>query len=306
MEAYKKTPENNLASEPAPEEKLDEILSDPDFAFIRAHNQNMERIDNAETAVEALAIARELISVRAERTFQFTLLRAVEGVETLSVNVEAVQRIIDSIKENQEQIGEGGDAYVVVDKNELREFPPEICYKFAKAEATPRGRNTMQAEAEIHGDFYAASLEVSELGIGVPLPMYTTEVGKDKVLAMEKLPAKSVDDILRGMGTLRDWFNVDEFCDRFEKFLIEMHKRGLYHRDMHVGNIMLSQAAEMPEDGVWGYMIDFGLSSHGVEGMDPYKKEVAGTRFTYNDDNGIVSEVRQKLHSYKRRNTKEI
>jgi len=306
MEAFKSPAEKGKNSEAEAEEKLDEILSDADFAFIGAHPKNMDRIDNAETAVEALAIARELISARAERTFTFTLSKAVEGVEAISVNVEGVKRIIESIKENQQKIGEGGDAYVVIDKNELKEFPPEICYKFAKKEETPRGRNSMSGEADIHGDFYTASLEVPELGIGVPSPLYSTEVGKDKILAMEKLPAKSVDDILRGMGTLRNWFDVDEFCDRLSAFLTQMHERGLYHRDMHVGNVMINQSAEMPEDGNWGYVIDFGLSSHGIEGMDPYKKEVAGTRFTYNDDHGIVEEVRQKLHGYQARNNKGV
>tara|TARA_B100000508_G_scaffold137106_1_gene130998 strand:+ start:84 stop:998 length:915 start_codon:yes stop_codon:yes gene_type:complete len=284
------------------ERELEAILDDPEYDFIEAHPKNIEAINAAETAVEALAIAKGLILKRLERTFKFDLLREVEGVEVGEVNVEGILKTLESIKANQQKIGEGGDAFVVVDKSEIKNLPPEVCYKFAKDEETPRGRNTLSMEASIHTDFYYASLEVPEHGIGVPIPMYATEVGKDKLLAMEKLPARSIDDILRGMGRLPDWFDVDDFCDQLSEFLTAMHDRGLYHRDMHIGNIMISQSEELPEDGKQGYVIDFGLSAHGVAGLDPYKKEVAGTRFTYTEDHVIIDEVRRLLNGFRDRN----
>lgn len=286
------------------EKKLEEILEDPDNAFLTEHKMNLDRIEDAETAVEALRIAEELILKRLERTFEFRLLKPVEGMAVGPVNFEGIKRTIDSIKSHQELIGEGGDAFVVVDKNEIREFPPEICYKFAKAEQTPRGRNPMSYEAEIHGDFYEAAKEISNM-IGVPMPFYSTELGHDKIIAMEKLPAKSVDDVLRGMGGLPDWFDVDMFCDELKHVFDELHRRGLYHRDMHVGNLMITQSATPPEDGKWGYIIDFGLSGYGSENMDPYRKELAGQVFTYANDYDIIESVRRGLNDYRNRKERE-
>lgn len=305
MKSFESAPAVKIPEHEA-EAELEAILEAEENAFLSAHPQNIQRIENAASAQEAVLIAKELINRRMEQTFQFKLLKEVEGVEAISASAQGVRKIIESIKANQEKIGEGGDAFVVVDKNEIKEFPPEICYKFAKEEQTPRGRNSMTGEAEIHGSFYRASTDLLNSKIGVPMPMYTTEMGKDKVLAMEKLPAKSVDDILRGMGRLPDWFEVEAFCDQLQEFLSHMHQKGLYHRDMHIGNVMVSQVIDMPEDGKWGYVIDFGLSSHGMEGMDPYKKEIAGTRFTYADDNGIIGQVRLELKNYQNRNGKGV
>ncbi|HEY0964276.1 MAG TPA: hypothetical protein VGE31_00590 [Candidatus Paceibacterota bacterium] len=282
------------------ERELDELLDHPEHSFLKEHQRNYERIENAETAVEALAIAKELIFERDRRTFEFRALRQVPGVELEDVRVEGIRSTIESIKANQLLIGEGGDAFVVVDRNEIRELPPVICYKFNKAETTPRGRNPMDFEAEIHGEFYDLAREMESSKIAVPMPFYMTAVGADKMIAMEKLPAKSVDDIIHGMGTLPEWLDINEFCDQLELFLIECHKRHLYHRDMHPGNVMVRQGKEEPEDGKWGYVIDFGLSAHGIENMDPYKNEVAGSTFTYREDYAIVEEVRRLLVNYKK------
>ncbi len=284
------------------EKKLDKILSDHENAFLIEHEANNSRIENAETYVEALQIAEELILKRLERTFHFKLMQSIDGVSTESINVRGIKKTIDSIKENKEQIGEGGDAFVVIAKNEIREFPPEVCYKFAKVEETPRGRNAMNYEAEIHDDFYKTVNELSNCHIGIPLPFYSVELGADKMIAMERLYARSIDDILRGMGSLPEWFKIDDFCDQLKELFAELHQRGLYHRDMHVGNIMIRQTPNEPEDGKWGYLIDFGLSGYGMEGMDPYRKEVADAVFTYADDNGIIEIVRHSLHEYQNRN----
>lgn len=287
------------------ERKLEELLEDPDNAFLHEHKMHINRIENVETAVEALAIAESIIMKRLEATFKFNLIRPVEGVETDLVNLEGIRKTLDTVKANQEKIGEGGDAYVVIAKTEIKKFPPEVCYKFAKAEATPRGRNPMAYEAELQSDFYEQAQKLAELHIGVPEPYYSSELGHDKLIAMEKLPAKSVDDILRGIGSLPEWFDIDRFCDNLEKFLNALHEQGLYHRDMHVGNVMIRQSIEEPADGWWGYVIDFGLSGYGAENMDPYRKEMADMVFTYHKDDDIINEVRQALHRYQNHNVRK-
>ncbi|MCD5381517.1 MAG: hypothetical protein LR008_02995, partial [Candidatus Pacebacteria bacterium] len=202
---------NQETAEDNAEIRLEDILSDPDNSFLKEHPANWEKVnpDEVDSYVEALQEAESLINKRLEATYKFTLLKKIEGTEAVELSVEGMKSAIDLVKQHQLHIGEGGDAYVVMDKNDIEEFPPEICYKFAKEESTPRGRNSMAYEAEIHEEFYAAAEELSSLNIGIPLPYYSTELGRDKILAMEKLQAKSIDDILRSMGTLPDWLDIE-------------------------------------------------------------------------------------------------
>ncbi len=296
---------NERAAEVAADAELDALLSDKEYAFLTDHPKNRERIENAESAIEALDIALDLIAERLRRTFEFRPIKAVEGVEMDEVNLEGIRSILMRIKEEQELIGDGGDAYVVVSKNEINNYPPEICYKFAKQEKTPRGRNAMAQEAEIQGEFYAAARSMNDTRIGVPMPFYVTEMGNDKMIAMEKLPAKSVDDILRGKGYIPDWLDIDAFCNELLVFIEVLHEKKLYHRDMHPGNIMIRQSDTPPDDGKWGYMIDFGLSGYGIEGMDPYRKQRAGETFTYSPDDAIINSIRHTLKAYRNRLNKK-
>jgi len=288
-------------AEAVAESALDELLEDPQYSFLLMP-VNQEKIDSANTAVEALSQAIDLIDERLKRSFRFEALRQVEGVELVEANVAGIRSVLERIKEEQIEIGRGGDGYVVVSKNEINNYPPVICYKFAITETTPRGRNTLEGEAQMQSDFYDFANGLESSRVGVPMPFYATELGADKVFAMEKLNAKSVDDILRGMGRVPEWFDLDSFCDQLQDFFEAAHANGLYHRDMHVGNIMISQSVTEPEDGKWGHVIDFGLSGHGLEGMDPYVRERAGEKYKYSPDDAIVLEIKRKLRDYLERN----
>jgi len=288
-------------AEAAAEEALDELFEDPQYSFLLMP-VNQEKIDSADTAVAALAHAIDLIDRRLERSFRFEMLEKVEGVELTEVSVAGVRSVLERIKNEQIEIGRGGDGYVVVSKNEINNYPPVICYKFAITETTPRGRNTLEGEAHMQSEFYDFAKGLDASKVGVPMPFYATELGADKVFAMEKLNAKSVDDILRGMGRVPDWFDLEEFCNQLQDFFDAAHAAGLYHRDMHVGNIMISQSLTEPTDGKWGHVIDFGLSGNGVEGMDPYVRERAGEKYKYTPDDAIVPEIKRKLGDYLERN----
>ncbi len=300
MESFEST-KIELNPEDAAEEKLHEILNNPEYLFLTEFPVHRNRIDEAEDSITALAIAEELIEKRLNATFKFKFLGGTGQYEVSSVLAESVKLDIKNMKTNQETIGVGGDAYVVVARSENQDYPDEVCFKFAKNEETPRGRNSSSQEAEIHEDFFNASQEVPDLHIGIPRPLYSVEMGADKIIVMEKLQAKSIDDILRGMGSIPDWLDIEKFAADLKSFLDEMHKQGLYHRDMHVGNIMIKQTPVEPEDGKWGYVIDFGLSGHGTEGMEPYKKTVAGQVFTYMDDYAIIKEVSKALSEHRQR-----
>lgn len=113
---------------------------------------------------------------------------------------------------------------------------------------------------------------------------------------MEKLPAKSIDDIRRGKGTLPEWVterHIEQFTHDIIEALDHCHSQNLYHRDLHFGNIMFTQSPT--EVDKLGYIIDFGLSGFGQADMDPYKKETNTETFTYDNDYGRIDAVRDEL-----------
>jgi tRNA A-37 threonylcarbamoyl transferase component Bud32 len=258
---------------------------------------NNVALESAESAVAALVFAEKRIHERLESTL--SIRKAVHGhVETVSTNADAIVANIALVLEHAKPIGAGADGRVVIDTRDAGRYNPEICYKFALEETLKRGRNSMVEEIEMQCAFYEAAQELPDKRIGVPEPFFEVDIGSSHILVMEKLFARSVDDILRGEGTLPDDFDVDVFCEALKSFLEAMHERGLYHRDLHYGNIMITQPGapcEQGESKPLGYVIDFGLSGYGVESMDPYKKDMAGMVFTYDQDYGRIEGVRFDL-----------
>lgn len=281
------------------EARLDALLEDPDNAFLLENPQNREKVEKTASSVEALQFAEDQIARRVERAMDIRVVSEIEGIEIHDVSYKGIKDNIDTILRNADEIGRGGDGFVVIDKTEIRNLPPEICYKFAIQETTPRGRNTTAGEFQLQELFYQSLEDIPESKIGVPMPFYSVEIGDTKMIAMEKLNARSVEDLERGKGHIPDWFDVDEFCDELKKVLAHFHKHGLFHRDMHIGNVMISQ--ESSEGEKIGFIVDFGLSGRGKEGMDPYVKEVAGETFTYDDDYDIVASARGRLNALKKR-----
>lgn len=296
------TSEQERDPEIVAEQKLEGILSDPRYAFLSEHSQNIERIDNAPSAVEALAIAKELIARRLENMLHFRGSQAVEGLRMGRINKLALRNRIEEIRKNQELIGEGGDAFVVVDRNEVFEgLPAEICYKFAKQKKEQEGGNTVFEEAEIHDDFYRVARLAPENSVRVPMPYYAFSTGSHDVIGMERLQASSLKDIKEGKGEVPVWLDVERVCDDLKELIELLHREGLYHRDLHVGNVMLRQGEEPPEDGVWCYVIDFGHSGHVLVGEDPYKKHEGSKTFTYKEDDGIVESLRELVSNQRQR-----
>lgn len=289
-----------MSEEDKAEIELEKLLANPEHAFLRQIPQNINAIDSAESYVDMLKIARSLILRRAEATFRFEPLAHVEGVEIVGASAENMLAFIENLRIKRQLVGEGGDAFVVMAENDLLDYPPEICYKISKEEQVKRGRNSTAVEANIQDEVFRLTGEY-EGKIAVPRPYYIAEVGSSKIIAMQKLPAHSIDDIQHGRGKLPDWFDIDEFCNELKSYLDMLHEHNLYHRDMHVGNVMIRQTKEEPEDGKWGYVIDFGLSGHSPKDMDPYKRESLGYTFTYNDDYAIIRAARVALEGVRKR-----
>lgn len=291
--------ETNIEHKAAKE--LDEILSNPEYRFLTAISMNNQVIEDAETAVEALKFALSKIEEREQRTFVMRAAEEVDGVEQGEVSYRGFKRMFNELTTKNKSIGEGGDAHVYISEAELNNGTTAICYKFSKTVGKNLGRNTMERELDLHIAFYKI-LDSFDSSVKAPSPYYYCEFGNHKMIAMERLPARSVDDLLRGFGSIPQWVDelvINLFCDDLRKSLDQCHKQGLYHRDLHFGNVMFTQS-QMPVETL-GYIIDFGVSSEGVEGLEPYKSTDSRGTFTYADDYGRIEEVRSSLLRLKAR-----
>lgn len=283
------------------EEILEGLLEDERYQFLSENPVTRDKIDNAETSLEALEVARTLILKRVEAAIIFDASSIDSRFENVKANAQTILRTMESINRNSQQIGEGQDAVVVIDKNEIREFPPEVCYKFAKQEKTPRGRNSIGVESSVQQDFFDV-LSNTDTRIAIPQPFYAIDTGSEKMFAMEKLPAVSVDEINRGVKHLPDWVDIDDLCDELEASIDLLHHNDLYHRDLHPGNIMIAIKEPETENDAMAYIIDFGLSGKG-DNMNPYRKETAEGVFTYDDDCAMIKQVRKILKTVRQLKT---
>lgn len=297
-------------SEDAAEDLYYDILDDPaSCGFDRKllellqNPVNQKGLAQCESYLDKVQFMLDLLD-RRDQVYRFELAQPISGVEVSDTDVKTIKRTIQSIRKNQRLIGSGLDAFVVFDESELPGLPPEVCYKIAKEEETPRGRNTLKGEIKAQLDFYKLAQGAPNSLVGVPMPHYTIELPDTKIIAMEILQAVSVTQLLTGKGTLPDWLNIDRFAKEVEWFINMAHEAGLYHRDLHLGNIMVRQSNDVPEDGKWGYVIDFGLSLSGSKSLladeDPYFAELAtGGTFGYLHDDDIVSKLSNALHRYR-------
>jgi tRNA A-37 threonylcarbamoyl transferase component Bud32 len=291
-------------SEQEAEQLLESLLKDPENAFLTKVKQNSDVIENADSFNEALQFAERRIRERLTATLNAKEVRDGHS-EQIQVNPDTVLNALDHIKRHSEEIGIGADGRVVIDTTDVTNINPEICYKFALLEKVKRGRNSVAEEAELQSAFYEAASKHDNKDIGVPMPYYEIEVFTTQMIAMEKLRARSVDELLRSIGTLPPWFDVDRFCNSLKGFIDAMHKENLYHRDLHFGNIMISQRREWQEGEPMGYVIDFGLSGYALENMEPYKKDVADMVFTYDNDYGRIELLRKSLKALQSRQLQE-
>ncbi len=82
------------------------------------------------------------------------------------------------------------------------------------------------------------------------------------VLAMERLDAVSIKDVIEKRAVLPTTFNFETFFKKLRVFISKMHEKGIYHRDLHEGNIMI-------DDNGNPCVIDFGKAARGF-GDDVY------------------------------------
>jgi serine/threonine protein kinase len=216
---------------------------------------------------------------------------------------------MESVLKNSEKIGAGKNANVF----DLPGYE-ELCVK--KLFRTPTVMiNPIDTEAEIQQDVFE---------MGIPTPMYYKKLRDNtngqEYLVMERIDGYSVGDILDGINkgvrpehqeklkTLMGNYDYDDFLEKINEMVARLHENNLYHRDLHIGNIMVNMKGEpiIIDWGAAGYESLSGNSDeiYKADGRtwDPSQgKFVWGMMKTRNDDEDLdnLAKTMLKMKKFK-------
>lgn len=208
--------------------------------------------------------------------------------ELLQKNEEAIKSLLENA---DKYLGEGRTAKVCFcgDNN-------EVCVKIYKRPEEIIGVDIYLPpgeELEMMERLQKLSMEAR---IPLPLASFKSEADHDFII-METLPAVSVDDVLQGRADLPESFDLRVFQKDLEDFVERMHEEGVYHRDLHEGNIMIDKATGKP------YVIDFGAASKFYGRLDtlepgetgPYHIRKDGKYIKLTSDEAMIRALIKKL-----------
>jgi serine/threonine protein kinase len=214
--------------------------------------------------------------------------------------LEVIQRVLNL---PEQFVGEGMTAQVVTFPENRRH-----CIKIV----SPMTRDTsyqyhhLVVPLEEEGQFLydvasALNPDDGRVGVRVPEPIASFSVTRAdgpaseavQVLVMERMNAVSLKDVFALDATLPEGFNAYQFMDMLDNFIKKMHEHGIFHRDLHPGNIMVDLQTGLP------VVIDFGLAIRGSESerqSDIYGVFRAdGTQENILTDNQRLRDIRREL-----------
>ncbi|MEJ0002339.1 MAG: phosphotransferase [bacterium] len=174
------------------------------------------------------------------------------------LETKEVEELIECLKTfeiHAKSIGEGGNAEILA----IEEGPfSKVCLK--KVKETPQlVYNTIDRENELQGKAHKA-------GVRTPLALLSIETESgDEFFLMEKIDGINVEEALAQPSKVPDAFSNEPFMKDLDDQIKKMHNAGIYHRDLHVRNVMIDKAGQP-------VIIDFGTA---VEGT--------GSDFTYEE-----------------------
>lgn len=187
-----------------------------------------------------------------------------------SKDAQALEECIASLEINAVSIGEGGNAVVYVAEGTPFE---KVCLKKIK-----------EKQQIIYNDVDQESIyqmKVREAGVNTPFSLLSLKTEGGHFIVMERINGNSVKDILKDDKLMPPNFNYKIFCDSLDLQISKMHKAGIYHRDLHEGNVMveIQEGEGVPPLPV---IIDFGSATEGTGSDFTYEESV----MSYNEKTG--------------------
>lgn len=252
----------HLEAGPPPAEDKDEHLEKAFMASIemlRSINEELagqweERLDGeiesgAMTVAEAAAKVDDVIQKRGELRTAGRLISSSEKAESVEVATggrATLEQVLESANDASNFLGDGNVAEVYHVNGSK-----QVCAKIVK-----RDREMYQKSNSIHKErqFLDDVRDIKVLGARAPKAYASIAVDSGIVMLMEELPASSLQMVMDGKAFLPETFSAEDFFEAVLAYVQELHRQGIYHRDIAPRNIMVDNITGTP------YVIDFGRS----------------------------------------------
>lgn len=211
-----------------------------------------------------------------------------------------IQQFAEKAFTEKNFIGEGNTARVYRHPEK-----PELCIKYIHSLNEQEGNIHPDTETELMND--VRNLHTSVI-VPDPIALVTTpfrrntknELVKEYGLVMEYIDGTTLEELEKMLESkdpeieLPENFDAETFFKTIREFLVQIHSVGIYHRDIHTGNIMIHKKTGAP------VVIDFGKSiKKFLSEEDPYtaQDEIRGTVLYYKDDLAELEKIQQKLQT---------
>ncbi len=170
-------------------------------------------------------------------------------------HLENIISTIEYIKLNQQELGKGRAAAVIVFPNK------EYCVKAVFDKSLEFSYNDIYMEHEMQE-------EARDAGVRTPKVIASAvSESKDPYLIMEEIDGFSLRAIIDGNKKLPDGFDEEKFWKDLDLEIKKLHDAKIYHRDLHAGNIMIDYETCLP------VIIDYGHAKHKYGQEDIYLEE---------------------------------
>ena len=158
-------------------------------------------------------------------------------------------------------------------------------------------QNDLLEEGAYQADIVSFAEKNADLRIGVPQPYYIATSSKGFVLAMEKLPGVSAEEISKKNIAIPAGLDLNEIEASLSGFVHRMNEAGYYHRDLGEGNIMFD-LERIDAKAPIAYVIDFGFCTKAANPEEAYEgpNGVDGRR-----DNVMIKKVIDQLKTRQNR-----
>jgi tRNA A-37 threonylcarbamoyl transferase component Bud32 len=296
MESFPKTLQStqNANEKRNSEMSIEEVVQEIDF-ILDHHEQLRARWEELIAGLslnEQLSKLKELAQRRREKTVKQPYisekLRVLKELppEAEAFFTEALQYINESTEVDRGFNGKIME-YQKPDGDEA-----SIVYKILIR--SPIGeQNDLLSEASYLADLYAFTEAQRELQIGAPRPYYCASLTNARVIAMEKVPGISIENILVRGIELPNTLDLDLIEERLHTFIERMNAIGLYHNDLRTGNIMINIYPD-PSSPI-AYVIDTG-STKRIYGADIPERHIDN-----HIDHGMLRQSFERLRNYQAR-----
>ncbi len=152
-------------------------------------------------------------------------------------------------------------------------------------------QNDILTEASYLADLDMFARQNKDLRVSVPEVFYAATSDDPWIIAMQKVPGHSIENIISENVPVPKDFNIQELESDLMEFVHRLNDIGFHHRDLRVGNIMVDLEAKAGEP--LAYVIDTGLAKR------VYWKSEEEHKFDKSPDPAMLKKAIESLRSYK-------